>query len=251
MSTALLSYSQLSRLNPSSPCSLKPLSRTLLVKAETEIRVCVNRTCNRSGSREILQVLSDLAPANLTVKSCGCLGRCGAGPNIAVLPDGYIVGHCGTAVRAAELLGDVCGGPGGGGFDSFKSLEALGLRKKGEGEKERGNFSEAEALFSEAIELKPSGGLHAIYKCRSAARLLNGNYAGALEDSEEALKRVPKYPEAYICQGDALLAMDEYDAAERAYASALQIDPSIRRSKSFKARVAQLQEKLTTANVAS
>ncbi|XP_068640833.1 uncharacterized protein [Aristolochia californica] len=251
MNAALVSGTHLYRSTAPSSRSCKTLSRTHLVKAETEIRVCVNRTCNRSGSREILQVLSDLAPANLTVKSCGCLGRCGAGPNIAVLPDGYIVGHCGTAARAADLLADVCGGPGAGGFDSFKSLKALGLRKKGEAEMEKRNFTEAEALFSEAIDLKPSGGLHAVYKCRSAVRLLIGNYAGALVDSEEALKIDPQYPEAYICQGDALLAMNDCHAAEKAYAIALQIDPSIRRSKSFKARVAMLQEKLTTANVPS
>lgn len=40
--------------------------------------------------------------------------------------------------------------------------------------------------------------------------------------------------QAYIYQGDAFLAMDEFGAAENAYSYALSIDPSIRRSKSFK-----------------
>lgn len=40
--------------------------------------------------------------------------------------------------------------------------------------------------------------------------------------------------QAYIYQGDAFLAMDAFGAAENAYSYALSIDPSIRRSKSFK-----------------
>lgn len=40
--------------------------------------------------------------------------------------------------------------------------------------------------------------------------------------------------QAYICQGDAFLAMDEFGEAENAYSHALSVDPSIRRSKSFK-----------------
>lgn len=40
--------------------------------------------------------------------------------------------------------------------------------------------------------------------------------------------------QAYICQGDAFLAMDQLDLAEKSYSIALEIDPSIRRSKSFK-----------------
>lgn len=40
--------------------------------------------------------------------------------------------------------------------------------------------------------------------------------------------------QAYICQGDVFLAMDKFDSAEISYSTALEIDPSIRRSKSFK-----------------
>lgn len=42
------------------------------------------------------------------------------------------------------------------------------------------------------------------------------------------------FTQAYICQGDAFLAMDEFGEAENAYSHALSVDPSIRRSKSFK-----------------
>ncbi|KAL5983100.1 hypothetical protein ACLOJK_017181 [Asimina triloba] len=202
------------------------------IRAEAEIRVCVNRSCSRSGSRQTLEILSDLAPPGVSVNSCGCLGRCGAGPNLVLLPGAVFVGHCGTAARAADVLAEVCRDTGG--FDASKNLEALALRKRGEGELEKGNFSEAEVFLSQAIDLKPSGGLHVIYKCRSSARLGLGNNSGALEDAKEASRIAPQYPQAYISEGDALVAMEEFDAAEEAYSSALSIDPSIGRSKSFK-----------------
>ncbi|CAA7391121.1 unnamed protein product [Spirodela intermedia] len=217
-----------------------------------EIRVCVNRSCNRMGSREILGTISDISPPEVTVKSCGCLGRCGAGPNLVVLPSGTMVGHCGTTARAAEVLAQICGGKRGGsegGFDPWKNMEALTLRKKAEAELlERGNPADAEALLSQAVDLKPSGGLHLIYKSRSVARLTQGNIGGALEDTNEALKIDPTFAQAYICQGDAFVAMGEWTKAENAYSEALLIDPSIRRSKSFKERVTKLQEKIAAVH---
>lgn len=211
---------------------------------DQEIRVCTNRTCRRQGSFHTLEILNALAPPTITVNTSGCLGRCGAGPNLAVLPDGFVVAHCGTPARAAEVIIQLSGGDS----DSVgvsKSLEALALRKRAQCELEDGNFSQADLLLSQAIDLKPCGGIHIIFKDRSIVRLALGNHPGALEDANEALKGAPRYQEAYICQGDAFLAMDQYDSAETSYSTALEIDPSIRRSKSFKARVAKLQEKLS------
>ncbi|CAL9769852.1 unnamed protein product [Musa acuminata subsp. burmannicoides] len=160
-------------------------------EGEVEIRVCVNRTCGRQGSRDILAVLSAIAPPGISVVSCGCLGRCGAGPNLAVLPPGALIGHCGTAAKAAQLLADLCGPE----FDPQRNLETLALRKKAEDELEKGNEAEAESLLSQAIDLKPSGGLHLIYRSRSSARLAMGDDVGALEDARESSRLAPKYPQ--------------------------------------------------------
>ncbi|XP_074567549.1 uncharacterized protein LOC141824208 [Curcuma longa] len=214
---------------------------------EAEIRVCVNRTCGRQGSREILTVLSSICPPGVSVASCGCLGRCGAGPNLAVLPAGVLIGHCGTAAKAAHVLSEICG-PG---FDPQRNLEALALRKKAEDALEKGNAAEAESLLSQAIDFEPSGGLHIIYKSRSSARLTMGDKIGALEDAKRSSLLAPNFAQAYICEGDVLLAMEEWDGAEKAYSVALQLDPSLRRSKSFKARVAKLQEKLVALDASS
>ncbi|KVH91438.1 Tetratricopeptide-like helical [Cynara cardunculus var. scolymus] len=194
--------------------------------AETnEIRVCTNRTCRRQGSMESLQVLSGIAPPNITVNSCGCLGRCGAGPNLVILPSATFVSHCATAARAAEIMAIVTG------FDLGswnKSLEALSIRKKAEVHMEKGDFATAEILLSQALDLNPVGGIHHIYRHRSVARLAMNNTIAALGDAIEASTLAPKNPQV---AGDS-------------YSMALELDPSIRRSKSFKARIAKLEEKL-------
>ncbi|XP_062026792.1 uncharacterized protein LOC133743067 [Rosa rugosa] len=225
----------------------KPTPRlrcSIIISEIQEIRVCTNRSCRRQGSMQTLETITALAPPTVAVKSCGCLSCCGNGPNLVALPAGTLVGHCGTRARAAEVLVALCGGA----WDSDaadKSLEALALRNKAEIElNNNNNFSQAELFLSQAIELRPIGGIHITYKDRSVARLALGNHSGALEDAAQALALNPIYPEAYICQGDAFLAMSHFDSAQKSYLTALQIDPSIRRSKSFKARIANL-EKLT------
>uniref|UniRef100_A0A161ZPB5 Uncharacterized protein n=1 Tax=Daucus carota subsp. sativus TaxID=79200 RepID=A0A161ZPB5_DAUCS len=167
---------------------------------------------------ETLQVLTDLAPPDITIKSCGCLGKCGIGPNAVMLPGAVFVSHLGTPARAAALLSSTCGGELG---SWRKSLEALALKKRAEGE-------------MEAIEIQPQGGIHVLYKDRAIARIAIGNVSDAIEDVKEALTLAPKYPEAYLIQGDAFLAIEQFDGAEESYSKALELDPSIRRSKSFK-----------------
>ncbi|KAL3655424.1 hypothetical protein CASFOL_001210 [Castilleja foliolosa] len=60
-----------------------------------------------------------------------------------------------------------------------KCLEALALRKRAEDEMGR--------VF--AIDLKPFGGAHIMYKDRSAARLGMGDINGALEDIRRLICR--------------------------------------------------------------
>ncbi|MED6196385.1 hypothetical protein PIB30_046920 [Stylosanthes scabra] len=231
-------------LNSGMPLQLPKLTSGAMANAQ-EIRVCTNRTCRRQGSFQTLETLSALAPPYLAVNSCGCLGRCGAGPNLAILPDGLIVGHCATAAQAAQLMATLFSGSDA---DGKTSLEALALRKRAEIEFQNRNLSEAELLLSQAIDLKPFGGMHVSFKCRSVVRLELGNYHGALQDAVEALSLAPRYSEAYICQGDAFLALNEFDSAEQSYLACLDIDPLIRRSKSFKARISKLQEKVAAVN---
>ncbi|XP_006653869.3 small glutamine-rich tetratricopeptide repeat-containing protein 2 [Oryza brachyantha] len=216
-----------------------------------EIRVCTNRTCARQGGREVLAALEGLAPPRVDVSSCGCLGRCGAGPNIGASVSGggaAVFGHVGTAARAAHLLEHLLGASE---FDAAAGLAALAAREKAEAAIEKGDAAEAEALLTEAIQMNACGGLHLVYRSRSKARLSMGNVTGALADAEEATKIAPKFPQAHLSRGDALFAMEEYRAAEDAYADALDLDPSIRRTKSFRARLEKLRQKLASVDVSS
>ncbi|GMN59345.1 hypothetical protein TIFTF001_028424 [Ficus carica] len=159
-----------------------------------EIRVCTNRTCRRQGSLLTLETLSALAPPPVSVKSCGCLGRCGSGPNLVALPGPVVVGHCSTPSRSAEVIVALCGGPERA---AEKSIQALALRKKAEIELENMNFSHAESMLSQAIELKPIGGIHILHKDRSLARLAMNKYPEALDDAREALTFSPQYVEKF------------------------------------------------------
>jgi len=107
-----------------------------------EIRVCTNRACRKQGSFQTLETLSDIAPPNVSVKSSGCLGRCGAGPNLVVLPDYLTIRYCGTAARCLETMVNLFG-------VGDYSLDALALRKRADVEFEKKNFVEAELLLSQ------------------------------------------------------------------------------------------------------
>ncbi|KAI6694303.1 hypothetical protein NL676_022013 [Syzygium grande] len=194
-----------------------------------EVRVCTNRTCRKQGSFQTLEALSALAPPGVAVRACGCLGRCGSA----------------TAAPPRAPPRVFCDADD----DVLRSLEALALRKRAESELERGNFSDAEVLLTRAIAIRPYAGIHVMYKDRSVARLGMGNYSGSLEDAKEASTLAPQYTEAYLCQGNALMAMEQFDEAEKFYSTSLQIDPSIRRSRSFKDRVERLQQKLAAADI--
>uniref|UniRef100_A0A453DEN3 Uncharacterized protein n=1 Tax=Aegilops tauschii subsp. strangulata TaxID=200361 RepID=A0A453DEN3_AEGTS len=137
-----------------------------------EIRVCTNRTCARQGGREVLAALEGLSPPppRVDVASCGCLGRCGAGPNVGASVPGRgnaVFGHVGTAARAARLLEHLLGAAE---FDAAAGLAALALREKAEAALAEGDAAQAEALFTEvrSIAMDAPGGLHLAYGGRSA-----------------------------------------------------------------------------------
>ncbi|KFK39095.1 hypothetical protein AALP_AA3G200400 [Arabis alpina] len=216
-----------------------------------ELRVCTNRTCRKQGSFQILETLTSLAPPDLRVSPTGCLGRCGSGPNLVALPQGLLLRHCATPSRAAEIMLSLCGDGREASSSSAvtDALAALALTNNALSQIESGNLAEAEELLTQALELKPYGGLHKIFKHRSVAKLGMLDYSGALEDISRALALAPNYSEAYICQGDVYVAKGQYDLAEKSYLKCLEIDPSLRRSKPFKVRIANLQKKAVDVDV--
>ncbi len=49
--------------------------------------VCQNRTCRKQGSAKILAAFQTFDMPNITVEKSGCLGKCGSGPMVLVLPE--------------------------------------------------------------------------------------------------------------------------------------------------------------------
>jgi (2Fe-2S) ferredoxin len=64
------------------------LSRTAILSTSKVILVCQNRTCRRQGSAKVLAAFQAYKKiADFTVEPTGCLGKCGNGPMVVVLPE--------------------------------------------------------------------------------------------------------------------------------------------------------------------
>ncbi|CAI5524817.1 unnamed protein product [Closterium sp. Naga37s-1] len=194
----------------------------------TEINVCVGKTCRKDGGLQTLDHFRGLAPPHVNVDSCGCLGRCGAGPNLVLLPSQTIIRHCSTAAHAARLLERQCAGG-----SAETNLAALELKGRGNAAFEKGRADEAEMLFTQAIELVPVGGIHNLLCNRSAARVACGNPMGALEDAEAAAALKPGWSSAVIRRGEALAALGRVREALEVYERLADTDAEFRRSKQF------------------
>lgn len=75
---------------------------------------------------------------------CVIAGKCGNGPNLVILPVEMMVSHCNTAAHAARLLALQCGAS-----NPENNLKALSLKQQANKAFERGNLSEAEALYTQ------------------------------------------------------------------------------------------------------
>jgi (2Fe-2S) ferredoxin len=51
------------------------------------ILICQHLTCRKQGAAKVLAVFKNTELSYVTIEGCGCLGRCGNGPNVLTLPD--------------------------------------------------------------------------------------------------------------------------------------------------------------------
>jgi (2Fe-2S) ferredoxin len=66
------------------------------------VRVCQNRTCKKQGAKEVLAAFAALPVADVNVTGSSCLGQCGNGPMVLVLPD--MVWYSGVQPDEVRLL---------------------------------------------------------------------------------------------------------------------------------------------------
>jgi (2Fe-2S) ferredoxin len=50
------------------------------------ILICQNRTCKKQGAADVLAAFRTHNDPEITYEGCGCLGNCGNGPMVLVLP---------------------------------------------------------------------------------------------------------------------------------------------------------------------
>jgi (2Fe-2S) ferredoxin len=71
----------------------------------TIVEVCGGKTCRRQGALNTMQFFRQVVDEDkVTVKRVGCLGRCGSGPNVMLLPNELSLGHVNTAAHVARLV---------------------------------------------------------------------------------------------------------------------------------------------------
>ncbi|TYQ25734.1 (2Fe-2S) ferredoxin domain-containing protein [Pseudanabaena sp. UWO311] len=76
-----------------------------------QVLVCQHRTCTKDGAAKVLTTFQQLKIANVSVEACGCLGLCGSGPIVVVLPDNVyywrVTQKKAQAIIATHLLGNL------------------------------------------------------------------------------------------------------------------------------------------------
>jgi len=63
------------------------------------VQVCQNRTCKKQGAAKVLAAFQAIPVRGVTIVASGCLGQCGSGPMVLVLPE--LVWYC--SVQPSEV----------------------------------------------------------------------------------------------------------------------------------------------------
>ncbi|GIL55208.1 hypothetical protein Vafri_10796 [Volvox africanus] len=174
-----------------------------------ELRICIHRTCKRQGSEQLLKFAVDLGLPSLKAAPIGCLGNCGNGPNMVVLPDERLLHHVATPNDLAQVLRAFC-------RTSIDDtiLQATQLRLAGNAHAAQQDFRQAINCYSQALQLGPSVGTHMLYSNRSAVYLQEGDKDAALADAQRAVEYAPPgFHNAAIRLIDTLFALGRFDEA--------------------------------------
>ncbi|MGK7918515.1 MAG: ferredoxin [Trichodesmium sp.] len=60
---------------------------------DRHLLVCQNRTCRKQGSAKVLAAFQTFDMPNIQVEKSGCLGKCGSGPMVLILPEEIWYSH--------------------------------------------------------------------------------------------------------------------------------------------------------------
>ncbi|MBD1856913.1 MULTISPECIES: (2Fe-2S) ferredoxin domain-containing protein [Leptolyngbya] len=51
------------------------------------VRICQHQSCRKQGAAKVIQAFQSLAPVGVNIEPSSCLGQCGNGVMVLVLPD--------------------------------------------------------------------------------------------------------------------------------------------------------------------
>lgn len=58
-----------------------------IIESLRRVVVCQNRTCRKQGAAKVLAAFQKLSPSEFEVVASSCLGQCGSGPMVLVVPE--------------------------------------------------------------------------------------------------------------------------------------------------------------------
>lgn len=183
-----------------------------------EVRICTNRTCKRQGSQQILKFAQDLGIDNVTAVECGCLGNCGHGPNMVLLPQEVVLRHIATPADFADVMRWQCSL-----VITQADIKATQLRLSGNELARGGDLHAAVSKYQQALEAEPEHGRHMLHSNLSAAHLQLGQATLALEHAQAAVQLAPKgFANAWVRLIDSYYALGQLEDAKKALDDAVQ-----------------------------
>lgn len=58
-----------------------------IIESSRRVLVCQNRTCRKQGAAKVLVAFQKLSGSEVEVVASSCLGQCGSGPMVLVMPE--------------------------------------------------------------------------------------------------------------------------------------------------------------------
>jgi (2Fe-2S) ferredoxin len=58
-----------------------------IIESSRQVLICQNRTCRKQGAAKVLAAFKKLSGSEVEVVASSCLGQCGNGPMVLVMPE--------------------------------------------------------------------------------------------------------------------------------------------------------------------
>jgi tetratricopeptide (TPR) repeat protein len=193
------------------------------------LHICTGKVCKRQGSPQLLKFAQDLGLEEISVQEAGCLGNCGKGPNMLLMPQELHLRAVATPNDVLEVLGSF------GVAIPPEVLQATQLRLAGNALAVGGDLRGAVAKYEEALALGPARGRHMLLSNLSAAQLQLGDKEAALQAAQAAVDCAPRgFHMAHVRLIDCLYAVGRYQQAAAALEAAVAADGSFKAIPEFK-----------------